>query len=685
MRVRWYVDRLRAMDATEIRGRVRDEAYRRLWKSRPPAPPKATTPATRRLPMMVATLPAAMGSVSPSARQALLAEADEMLAGRLTVLGRTRSDVTDQVDYHLDIDTGRRAPAEIYCFDVDIRDDAVVGNAKFVWELARHQHLTTLAAAYAASNDARYAERIDRELRNYWSAASFPLGMHWTSGIEVALRLISWTWIRRMLDGWPGATALFENNEVFVENLGRSHQWLATLGSHGSSANNHLIAEASGQFIGAAAFGLFEHSDRWRDDAAKTLADQLELQTHVDGLNREQAADYHGFVLDLALVAWVEAELVGHPVADRLLKSISVGLEALQSVVDAAGRPPRFGDSDDGLGWRLDALEVDRWASLLDTADALLPETTGWVEGRGETDVRNAVIKACVAKHRLPAPGVPADRRRRSLFHGAGLTILRDLPDAEGPELWCSFDHGPHGYLATAAHAHADALAVEIRVGGVEIVADPGTYCYNTERRWRDHFRSTAAHATVTVNGRDQSSIGGAFLWTSSAETTLLSHDGLEHGELAVCRAEHDGYRDQGVLHRRTVELDRSARTVLITDHLPAAGGPAPTDGLAIVCGFPLGPDVTAALDATGPDASPVATLRWPNGGRATAMLDPLLSWTVVTGQDTPPIGWYSPRFGAKQPAAMLAGRARLEPGAVFSNLFEFGSEGGSSKRGFRR
>ena len=64
------------------------------------------------------------------------------------------------------------------------------------------------------------------------------------------------------------------------------------------------------------------------------------------------------------------------------------------------------------------------------------------------------------------------------------MAILRDL-DGRPDELWCRADHGPHGYLSIAAHAHADALAIEFRVGGVDVLADPGTYCYGAEPIWR--------------------------------------------------------------------------------------------------------------------------------------------------------------------------------------------------------
>ena len=46
--------------------------------------------------------------------------------------------------------------------------------------------------------------------------------------------------------------------------------------------------------------------------------------------------------------------------------------------------------------------------------------------------------------------------------------------------------------MLAAYHGHADALSVEVRHEGVDILADPGTYCYHGEPEWRRWFRSTA-------------------------------------------------------------------------------------------------------------------------------------------------------------------------------------------------
>ena len=74
-------------------------------------------------------------------------------------------------------------------------------------------------------------------------------------------------WTRRLLAGWPGVEALFDLNPDFHSQLAW-HQWyLARFRSRGSSANNHLLAEAAGQFVAATAFPWFPQSAPWAAQA----------------------------------------------------------------------------------------------------------------------------------------------------------------------------------------------------------------------------------------------------------------------------------------------------------------------------------------------------------------------------------------------------------------------------------
>ncbi len=523
------------------------------------------------------------------------------------------------------------------------RDEARVGNIKFVWELSRHQPATLLACAWWITGDPAYAERAALHLTSWWQQNPFLTGVHWTSGIEVGLRLLSWTWIRALLADWPEMRPLFDDNPVFLRQLYHHQLYLDRFHSRGSSANNHLIAEFAGLSAASTAFPWFAESARWARWSRAGLARQAQLQTHADGWNREQASDYHRFVFEMLLAAMLAARLSGRPMDPSLDEVLRRKADAWAASVDATGRPPRFGDGDEGRGILLDTPHADPSRAMLDAARALYGAAPWWPDASGSVLGHVAGLLAG------STPRAVRTLPRRDHFDDAGITILRDGAGAE--EIWVRCDAGPHGFLSIAAHAHADALGIELRCGGVDVLADPGTYCYHGEPRWRAGFKGTRGHNTLCVDELDQAVHGGPFLWLSRPSSRLAGRD--TEAPAPWWQASHDGYRRLAdpVLHHRRVELDRATRTLAIQDWIEAAASHA------VLLAYHLGPDIAVRLDGD------TARLSWP-GGAASLALPSGLSWSVHRGEAETALGWYSNGLGHKTHANMLAGRGSLPPGS---------------------
>ncbi|TDT95992.1 heparinase II/III-like protein [Streptomyces sp. 846.5] len=644
----WYLRRLSRMGPREVGGRVADTVRRRRWRSALPDAPSVTGA------RFTAVLPAGtLADVPPDAAKRLVAEADRLMEGHAEYFGVPRDDLVAP-DWWYDPKTGRRAPAG-YAFNVPYRDEDAVGDVKQIWELSRHHHLTVLAAAYALTGENRYAERVAEHLTSWWEANPPLRGVHWVSGIELGIRLLSWVWVRRLLEGWAGASALFEGNPVALQQIWHHQRWLSAFPSRGSSANNHIIAEAAGQFAGACAFDWFPESARWRADALRSLERHLHSNTFDSGLNRELATEYHGLVLELGLAAVAEADAAEVPVPASVRLVLLRMTDALAAVVDNRLRPPRQGDADDGHGLVVDGAGTDRWGSLLSTGDAVFGRRDWWPAVTG-TDVRTpllaALIRSTSSDRTAPAAIRPAQRPAH--FADAGLTVLR------GPEeIWCRCDGGPHGFLSIAAHAHADALSVEVRHDGVDVLADPGTFCYHGQPEWRQYFRSTLGHNTLQLGGVDQSGSGGPFLWTRHARSRVLTAD-TSGGGVGRWSAEHDGYR--GSVHRRQVQLTAASRELLIVDEVR---GPRQEVRLA----FHLGPAIAAELVGNR------VQLTWAvDGEDRSAVLDlpGQLDWQAHRGKTDPPLGWYSAGFGRKQPATTLVGSGSVDGGEGLTSLLKF-------------
>ena len=253
--------------------------------------------------------------------------------------------------------------------------------------------------------------------------------------------------------------------------------------------------------------------------------------------------------------------------------------------------------------------------------------------------VRRARAIPSAATAAGPAPSV----RRRGPGPAAFAT-------EDGPEIWCRCDGGPHGFLSIAAHAHADALSLEVRHDGVDILADPGTYCYHGEPEWREWFRSTAAHNTVEIGGVSQAESGGPFLWNTHARTATLTCDVGEQ-PVQTWSAEHDGYLrlKTPTTHRRSVTLDSPGRRLTVVDTFDASRG-----GSSCGC---RGTSARTSRSIWTERTPPFLAGRTGAAGRGCCCFPTELTWTFHRAEVDPVAGWYSPRFGARVPATSLVGR----------------------------
>ena len=144
-----------------------------------------------------------------------------------------------------------------------------------------------------------------------------------------------------------------------------------------------------------------------------------------------------------------------------------------------------------------------------------------------------------------PAPGL-------SVFEETGYAVLRE------PGLWLAFDCGPPAPAFLPAHAHADALSFQLWLDGRPVVVDPGTSTYDPGAQ-RDIERSTAAHATIALDGRSQFELWGAFRSGPLPRVRLLGTEPLA-AEVVW---------PSGARHRRTIGWDE--REIRVDDELELA------------------------------------------------------------------------------------------------------------------
>lgn len=589
--------------------------------------------------------------------------ADRILGGEFDVFSLRRAKLGFPPRWNVDPRTGIEAPL-IFGKELNYRNATLVGDVKYLWEPNRHLELVTLAQAWHLTRDERYLLGCRTLLDSWFSQCPYPRGVNWCVSLEHAMRLVNWSFAWFLLGG--------ESSAIFAGDAGRAFRvrWLESIYQHchfiprhwsrHSSANNHLLGEATGLFVGALTWPLWRESAQWQRQARAELDRQALEQTFADGVNREQAAWYHHAVADMMLVAGLIARANDRDFGDGYWKRLEVMLEFITSLMDVGGNVPMLGDADEGVLVRFDPdPDADVFRSLLSTGAVLFGRPAMRAKGGSFDDKTRWLLgdAAEVAFNRIDASRAFPVRRA---FPEGGYFVLGE--DFETPrEVRLVADAGPLGYLAIAAHGHADALSFTLSVSGQPILVDPGTFSYSATP-WRRYFRSTAAHNTVVVDDRNQSQYGGSFLWLRHASAAVETF--YASGDDQTLSAHHDGYRrlSDPVRHRRTWRYTSGVAHLSITDEVLCAS----EHSVAIHWHF--APECIVELDQGAVIArrgSARIRLRCPQG------LEPVL----VSGREAPPLGWYSSRFDVKLPAATAVFRGLVHGNAVFSTSIDIERE----------
>lgn len=637
-RLAWYARRLSAMSTAEVAHRVGELARKRSAR--------LVQPGWARFDVGDGPLPVFPVAIDPALADAdLLVRWDRVaelaMARRHHFLGREWPPAGEASLWHFDPCSRREWPRDRYCFDINYRHSDVYGDVKYVWEINRLQYLQPIAALAARTGRAELGAFVSDEIAG-WIADNPPFhGINWPSGIELALRAISVLVATRLVGDDAFSPAARRSIRAFLAATGT---WLRRYPSRFSSANNHLIAEAVGLYVIATACPDLPAAKSWRAYARRVLAEEADRQFHADGIGAEQSPTYTAFTLELYLTAARVGQAADDPLPQAVLQKLAAVGEALTWFMDENGAVPRIGDDDEGRVIVSDP-EADRhYVASVVSAAAAVCDRPDIAPPAAPPHLRDLVFGRRLA----PVKGVGV-----RTFPEGGYTVLRDR--VHGRQLVLAMDHGPLGFLSIAAHGHADTLAVWLDYGGKALLADAGTYLYHAGGAWRDAFRGTPLHNTLSIGGESSSLVSGAFNWKTKAQARGLAVD--ERLDAFSCAAAHDGYRARfGVAHARLLRR-LSADTFHIEDRLDGAAAPTETVAISFLSGE--GVDIRAT-DRPGTfdfvaDGLPLMRLAGPQGWAA----------TLESGREAGRLGWRSPCFGVKVPSAQLVFRGSAPPGGT--------------------
>ena len=478
-------------------------------------------------------------------------KAERAVEGKFDLLGFLDLDFGAAVDWHYEPISGKRSPAK-HWKQFDELDAEETGDKKIIWELNRHQHFFTLGIAYWLTEDETFAGTFARHLESWMEQNPPGKGVNWFSSLEIAFRSISWIWAFNFFKGSNSVTPeFFQKALKFLFLHGRHiEKYLSTY----YSPNTHLTGEALGLYYLGTQFPFFRRAPHWRKAGEEILFAELDRQILPDGVYFEQATWYQRYTADFythfLILKTLSSEKTSHQSEEKLDGKMRKIFDFLMYITRPDGTTPLIGDDDGGRNLPLSRARPDDFRGCLSSAAVLfergdykfvaaeLAEETLWLLG----------LEGVLAFETLRAE---KPKKASMGFEEGGYFVMRD--GWEKTDNYLLIDGGGLGEL-NGGHAHADALAINLSIGGKTMLTDPGTYTYHESKELRDSFRSSQAHSTLAIDNRSSSEPGGKFSWQTKAQTTVkcwLSKDRFDFLE-----ASHNGYErfsDSPAVHTRSV------------------------------------------------------------------------------------------------------------------------------------
>lgn len=261
------------------------------------------------------------------------------------------------IDWHLDFKSGYRWSESAWYQDVPFGHKLGV-DIKVPWELARMQHLSQFAFAYALGNWEAMGNRLEAieqkeggsnglmfkergtyviEFRNQvldFIATNPPrFGVNWSCTMDVAIRIVNWLVAYDLFRAY-GAEFDQEFENIFIRSVyEHGRHIINNLEWDDELRANHYLSNIVGLLFVAAYLPRTPEIDAWLAFAVQELVKEVKLQFYLDGANFEASTSYHR--LSAEMVIYATALLLGMPLQkteglrsyDHTLINVKPGLE----------------------------------------------------------------------------------------------------------------------------------------------------------------------------------------------------------------------------------------------------------------------------------------------------------------------------------------------------------------------
>ncbi len=410
--------------------------------------------------------------------------------------------------------------------------DPAVGDIKSIWEASRFDWVLAFAQR-ASTGDIASLDRLNAWLAD-WCVQNPPYkGPNWKCGQEASIRVMHLAMAALLLGQVSSTTpALLELVRLHLQRIAPTLRYAI------AQDNNHGTSEAAALFIGGSwlvAHGVRE-GERWQRLGCKWLENRAARLISEDGSFSQYSLNYHRVLVDTFCMVEVWRQRQSLPRFSPLwyMRSLAATRWLHAMVNEENGDAPNLGANDGARLLQLTDTDYRDFRPSVQLAMALFANARAYeAEGIWNLSLRWLGVELPQALAAWPGSCQFDSGGFAVMRRGAAMAMLR----------YPRFRFRP---------SQADALHLDLWLGGRNLLRDAGTYSYNTEAQWLSYFPGTASHNTVQFDDRDQMPRLSRFLFGDWLKTSYLEPLDVQAGTVNFAAGYRDGYRAS---HRRGVHL----------------------------------------------------------------------------------------------------------------------------------
>lgn len=439
-------------------------------------------------------------------------------------------------------------PSYFYGEDIDW-DYWPVQDNELRWQLHRHKWFTPMGKVYVTSGDEKYAEAwvdqyMDWIVKNplktqYKRRASIPGADETTeAGVSDNLRF-SWRplEVSHRLQDQCAQFQLYSKSpsftpEFFTQFLVNYYKHANHIMNNFSSGGNHLLFEAQRVLQAGSFFPEYKEAASWRAKGISILNDEIGKQVYDDGFQYELCPHYHLASIGIFLKALDLADANGFrgDFPASYIETMEKMTEAFYNIMLPDYFIPMFSDNR-AHEKRVTLRDFDAWQKLFPENEELAYFASEYKKGTAPSYTSNGFLTAGFFAF------------RSGWDKNATAMILKAGP----PAFW---------------HNQPDNGTFDLYIKGRNFMPDGGCYVYGGDdevMKWRNWFRQTAVHKTITLDGKD--------LETTDSKTLLWEVD----GDVETLVTENQSYSN--LKHRRSVFFVNKEFFVIVDEAMGTAQG----------------------------------------------------------------------------------------------------------------